>query len=45
MPDLHATGGTLGVTQVVGIDGERALAMVEIRAEREGRRCATSPPS
>ena len=37
LPDLLATGGTLTVTQVLGIDEERALTMVEIRAEREGR--------
>ena len=37
LPDLRATGGTLTVTQVLGIDEERALTMVEIRAEREGR--------
>ena len=37
LPDLAATGGTLTVTQVLGIDSERALTMVEIRAEREGR--------
>ena len=37
LPDLAATGGILTVTQVLGIDSERALTMVEIRAEREGR--------
>ena len=37
LPDLHATGGTLTLTQVLGIDEEQALTMVEIRAEREGR--------
>lgn len=38
LPDLHATGGTLNIAQVVGIDEERALTMVEIQAEREGKR-------
>ncbi len=45
LPDLHATGGTLTLAQVLGIDEEQALTMVEIRAEREGRACTTSPPS
>ena len=37
LPDLHATGGALRVPQVVAVDSERALTMVEIRAEREGK--------
>jgi ketosteroid isomerase-like protein len=37
LPDLHAAGGHLRVPQVVAVDSERALTMVEIRAEREGR--------
>ena len=37
LPDLHATGGSLRVPQVVAVDSERALTMVEIRAEREGK--------
>jgi ketosteroid isomerase-like protein len=36
LPDLAATGGSLDVTQVVAVDAERFLAMVEIRAERNG---------
>jgi ketosteroid isomerase-like protein len=38
LPDLHATRGSLRVPQVVAVDSERALTMVEIRAEGEGRR-------
>jgi ketosteroid isomerase-like protein len=37
LPDLHAAGGRLRVTQVLPVDGERVLTMVEIRAERDGR--------
>jgi ketosteroid isomerase-like protein len=37
LPDLHATAGSLRVPQVVAVDSERALTMVEIRAEREGK--------
>jgi hypothetical protein len=45
LPDLHAAGGRLRVAQVVAVDSERALTMVEIRAEREAEACTTSPPS
>jgi ketosteroid isomerase-like protein len=38
VPDLHAAGGELSVTQILPIDDERVLAMVEIKAERDGRR-------
>jgi ketosteroid isomerase-like protein len=38
VPDLHAAGGELRVTQVLPIDDERVLTMVEIRAERDGKR-------
>jgi len=37
LPDLHAVGGTMAVTQVLAVDDRWALAMVEIRAERDGR--------
>jgi len=37
LPDLHAAGGSIGLTQVLGVDDRWVLAMVEIRAEREGR--------
>jgi ketosteroid isomerase-like protein len=37
LPDLHAAGGRLRITQVLPVDGERVLTMVEIRAERGGR--------
>jgi hypothetical protein len=37
LPDLHAAGGSIGVTQVLGVDDRWVLAMVEIRAERGGR--------
>jgi ketosteroid isomerase-like protein len=37
LPDLRAAGGHLEVTQVLEIDSERALAMVEIHASRNGR--------
>jgi ketosteroid isomerase-like protein len=37
LPDLHAAGGHLRVTQVLPVDAERVLTMVEIRAERDGR--------
>jgi ketosteroid isomerase-like protein len=36
LPDLAAAGGSLEVMQVVAVDAERFLAMVEIRAERNG---------
>ena len=37
LPDLHAAGGRLRITQVLPVDDERVLTMVEIRAERGGR--------
>ncbi len=37
LPDLHAAGGSLRVTQVLPVDDERVMTMVEIRAERDGR--------
>ena len=37
LPDLHAAGGRLRVTQVLPVDAERVMTMVEIRAERGGR--------
>jgi ketosteroid isomerase-like protein len=37
LPDLHAAGGRLRVTQVLPVDDERVMTMVEIRAERGGR--------
>ena len=36
LPDLHAAGGRLRVTQVLPVDAERVMTMVEIRAERGG---------
>ena len=36
-PDLRAAGGSARLTQVVDVDADRTLAMVEIRAERDGR--------
>jgi hypothetical protein len=37
LPELRAAGGRLEVTQVLEIDPERAVAMVEIHANRNGR--------
>jgi ketosteroid isomerase-like protein len=37
LPDLHAAGGRLRVTQVLPVDAERVMTMLEIRAERGGR--------
>jgi ketosteroid isomerase-like protein len=37
LPDLHAAGGHLLITQVLPVDDARVLTMVEIRAERDGR--------
>jgi ketosteroid isomerase-like protein len=37
LPDLHAAGGHLLITQVLPVDDVRVLTMVEIRAERDGR--------
>ena len=37
LPDLGSAQGGLTVTQVVGVDDERALSMVEIMARRDGR--------
>jgi hypothetical protein len=34
VPDLHAVGGSLEVTQLLEIDPETTLTMVEIRAHR-----------
>jgi ketosteroid isomerase-like protein len=38
LPDLRAAGGSLTITQVLPVDDDRAMAMVEIRAARRGRR-------
>jgi hypothetical protein len=35
-PTWRQPGGSLDVTQLVAVDAERFLAMVEIRAERNG---------
>ena len=45
VPDLHAVGGSLEVTQLLEIDAETTLTMVEIRAHATTRTCTTSPPS
>lgn len=37
VPDLRAAGGSARLTQVVDVDADRTLAMIEIRAERNGR--------
>jgi ketosteroid isomerase-like protein len=37
LPDLRAAGGTIAVTQALEVGDGRVLAMVEIRAERDGR--------
>jgi ketosteroid isomerase-like protein len=37
LPDLHAAGGRLRITQVLPVDDERVLTMVEIRADRGGQ--------
>jgi ketosteroid isomerase-like protein len=37
LPDLHAAGGRLRITQVLPVDAERVMTMVEIRADRGGR--------
>jgi ketosteroid isomerase-like protein len=37
LPDLHAAGGHLLITQVLPVDEARVLTMVEIRAKRDGR--------
>jgi ketosteroid isomerase-like protein len=37
LPDLSAAGGSIGITQVLAVDDRWVLAMVEIRAERDGR--------
>jgi ketosteroid isomerase-like protein len=38
VPDLKEAGGTAAVTQVVGVDDERALTMVEIKVpDRKGK--------
>lgn len=36
LPDLAGVGGSLDLRQIVAVDAERFLAMVEIRAERNG---------
>lgn len=36
VPDLQAAGASLEITQAVAVDIDTVLAMVEIRAEREG---------
>ena len=37
VPDLHAVGGSLEVTQLLEIDDETTLTMVEIRAHRSDK--------
>lgn len=37
LPDLPAAGGSARVTQVLRIDDRRVMAMIDIRAERNGR--------
>src|SRR5262249_25036118 len=38
VPDLQEAGGTAVITQVVGVDDERAMTMVEIRVpDRNGK--------
>lgn len=37
LPDLHAAGGHLRITQVLPVGDAHVLTMVEIRAERDGR--------
>jgi ketosteroid isomerase-like protein len=38
VPDLQAAGGTVEVTQVAGVDDERAMTMVEIKVpDRNGK--------
>ncbi len=38
VPDLQEAGGSAEITQVVGIDSERAMTMVEIRVpDRKGK--------
>ncbi len=34
LPDLHAAGGRLRITQILPVDEEHVLTMIEIRAER-----------
>jgi hypothetical protein len=38
VPDLDSAGGSLTITQVAPVDGERVLAMVEIHADLGGKR-------
>jgi ketosteroid isomerase-like protein len=38
LPDLRAAGGSARVTQTLAVDQHRVMTMVEIEAEREGRR-------
>lgn len=38
LPDLRAVGGRATVTQILPVDEERVMVMVEIQAERNGRR-------
>ncbi len=38
LPDLRAAGGSARVTQTLAVDQHRVMTMVEIQAEREGRR-------
>ena len=38
LPDLRAAGGSARVTQMLAVDQQRVMTMVEIQAEREGRR-------
>jgi ketosteroid isomerase-like protein len=38
LPDLRAAGGSARVTQTLAVDDSRVMTMVEIQAERAGRR-------
>ncbi|MCB0828642.1 MAG: nuclear transport factor 2 family protein [Solirubrobacterales bacterium] len=37
LPDLEGAELSTSITQVVGIDEERAMTMIEVKAERRGR--------
>lgn len=37
LPDLEGAELSTSITQVVGIDEQRAMAMIEVKAERRGR--------
>jgi ketosteroid isomerase-like protein len=38
LPNLRAAGGSARVTQTLAVDQHRVMTMVEIQAEREGKR-------